>query len=73
MIEDKGDNYLSMSVVKNPEASNLIYTAEVSSDLIHWSPATEIVMDTTHSKFNDALPISQAPKMFIRLKAESHL
>jgi len=61
-------SYLALSASKNSAASDINWSAEVSGDLLSWSPAT-ITLDT-HTQFGaaDTVPISGAATRFIRLR-----
>jgi len=63
------EKYLCITYPKNPTATNITYSAETSSDLIHWaSDAVKIPINTISEKVRDIVPISISPQRFIRLK-----
>jgi hypothetical protein len=62
----QGEQYLTMIVPRNPEATNITYSAEVSSDLTHWSPLLAETIDATRLRFQSLVPVSRADKQFFR-------
>ena len=60
--------YLALSAAKNPAASDLVWGAEVSSDLITWQSA--LITDQTLNFFEarDSVMMSASARRFIRLK-----
>jgi hypothetical protein len=62
----QGEQYLTMIVPRNTEATNMTYSAQVSSDLTHWSPLVAEVENATFLKFQALIPVSRAPQQFLR-------
>ncbi|HEX5789556.1 MAG TPA: hypothetical protein VFY13_00315 [Luteolibacter sp.] len=65
-----GENggYLSLALTKNPNASDLSWAAEVTSDLTDWTPATILTNTATHFEARDTVAKSSAERRMIRLK-----
>lgn len=67
-------DYPSLEVTRTADRSDLIYTVEVSDDLIEWlsgSGHTVTLEDSaTALRVRSATPISTAPKQFLRLRVE---
>ena len=67
-----GQNYLTLTVTKNPSATDLAYTVEVTSDLVNWfsgpTYTTTITNTSTSLVVRDNTPMSSNPRRFIRLK-----
>jgi hypothetical protein len=75
MVSHDNTPHLRLSVPRNPEATDLIFTVEVSADLITWShtEGTDIVTteDTpTILIVEDAVPMTPGSPRFIRLRVE---
>ncbi len=64
----ENSGYLSLSVTKNPDASALTWSAEVSSNLSDWTPATILTNTPTAFEARDTVTKSSAPRRMIRLK-----
>lgn len=62
------DGYLALSATKNPTATDIIWSAQVSSALNAWTDATPVLDDVTTYQARDTVLMSQQPKRFIRLK-----
>lgn len=60
--------YLSLALAKNPNASDLSWTAEVTSDLATWTAATIVTNSATHFEARDTVAKSSAERRMIRLK-----
>ncbi len=68
VVVDESDDFLNLSAIKNPAATDIIWSAEVSDDLINWDPA-EVLTDTQFIfEARDVVPMSTAPLRMIRLK-----
>jgi len=60
--------YMEISVVKNPDATDLTWDAEVSANLANWEAAAITSNSATNFIARDILMIEEADKRFIRLK-----
>ncbi len=58
-----------MTVIKNPSATDVTLTVQVSSDLINWtsSGTTILVNRSSVLQVRDNTPVTGATKQFIRL------
>jgi len=69
---DANGDYLTLTVNKNPSATDVTYIVEVSGDLATWSsgPSFTTTLQNTPSllKVRDNIPIAIAPQRFIRLR-----
>jgi hypothetical protein len=64
-----GETYLTITANKNPNATDIQYSAEVSADLHNWSNDVTILQnDTATFTARDNVPISATPRRFIRLR-----
>ncbi|MFT3991577.1 MAG: S8 family serine peptidase [Luteolibacter sp.] len=63
--------YLTLAVSKNTDATDLIWSAEVSEDLQNWSAATIITNTDSDFAARDPIATTEASKRFIRLKVTS--
>ena len=65
---DQNRGYLTITLEKNTTATDISWSAEVTSDLTNWTPA--VVITNTDSSFQarDSILASTAPKRMIRLK-----
>jgi hypothetical protein len=68
VVAGENSGYLSLSVAKNPAATDLTWSAEVSSDLIEWFPATTITNTQTNFEARDTVLKNSAPIRMIRIK-----
>jgi hypothetical protein len=59
---------LTLSARKNAAATDVVWDAEVSADLVHWSPGTITLNTSTHFEASDTPPLSEVSRKFIRLK-----
>lgn len=64
-----GEQYLRLSITRNPNATDVLYTVEVSSDLSTWTTAGVITLQSTPSllQVRDSQPASTANRRFMRL------
>lgn len=66
-----GENFLTLAVNRNTEATDAVLTVEVSSDLVIWDSGeshTTVISDTADLlKVRDNTPLTGAGKRFIRL------
>ncbi len=62
--------YLGLSVSKNAAASDLIWSAESSDDLITWHPEQTVTLIDNGTTFSvrDSVPMNAAARRFIRLR-----
>lgn len=65
-----GNDYLRLSIPKNPAATDVIYTIEASSDLTTWSSAGLITEINTANQLQvrDYIPVNATAKRFMRVK-----
>lgn len=68
VVAGQNGGYLSLSVAKNPVASDLTWSAEVSSDLSQWFPATTITNSQNNFEARDTVLKNSAPIRMIRIK-----
>lgn len=70
--ESQGENYLSLTVSKNVQATDVQFSVEVSADLATWQSGLEhtTVVEETEAilKVRDKVALSAADRRFIRLK-----
>jgi hypothetical protein len=64
----RAGDYLSLTAAKNPSASDLLWSAETSGDLISWQNAVISVNTSTHFSARDSVPLGNPGQRFIRLK-----
>jgi regulation of enolase protein 1 (concanavalin A-like superfamily) len=46
-IELNGEKYLQLNITKNPNATDLIYQVEFSTDMVHWSSEGNVIITNT--------------------------
>jgi hypothetical protein len=72
LTTDNGSQYLTLTVAKNPAATDISYTVETCGDLATWnhgSGHTVIVQETANSLIvRDAIPLGGVNPRFIHLK-----
>ncbi len=73
LAPDTATGHLRLSVTRNPDATDLTWTIEVSSDLAAWASLEDIDVDTETDlpgllTVRDLTPIATAPRRFIRLR-----
>lgn len=72
IYEEGGLRYLMLSIDRNPDASGVSFTVEVSGDLVHWDsgpPHTVVIEDTsTRLRVRDSTPLPPGVRRFIRLR-----
>lgn len=61
-------NYLTLTAGKNTSATDITWSAEVTSDLTTWNPAIIITNNSTTFSARDSVSRSGAAKRFIHLK-----
>lgn len=71
--DDGGTEYLTLTAARNPDATDVILTVEVSSDLVNWESGeghtVVLTDDGTTLKVRDTAPASGVSRRFIRLSA----
>lgn len=75
VVESIGDdNYLTLSVARNPAASDVGFIVEVSADLINWDSGSDHTTTLENSpallRVRDNIPLMQADRRFIRLRID---
>ncbi len=69
LAPDNGTEYLTVTALKNPAATDVQFSAEVSADLTGWTnDVTVLQNDTTLFKVRDNTPVPAAPRRFMRTK-----
>ena len=68
VVTGENSGYLSLSVAKNPAAIDLTWSAEVSSDLTQWFPATTITNTQANFVARDTVLKNSAPIRMMRIK-----
>jgi hypothetical protein len=61
-------NHLTLSVSKNPAATDITWGAVVSANLISWNPAVIVTNDASNFTARDGILITDAERRLIRLK-----
>ena len=64
----QSSGYLTLTAPKNPAATDLNWTAEVTADLTTWTSAVILTNTGTSFQARDSVLISSAQKRMIRLK-----
>ena len=68
------NDFLTLTITRNPDAADLLFTPEVSADLVTWESAEDqvvVVEDTpTTLRVRDAQPVSTSARRFMRLRVE---
>jgi hypothetical protein len=70
LAPDAGGSYLTLTTVKNSDATDLTYTVQSSGDLITWSATNTVVLTNTSTSLvvRDSIPQSTSnPRRFLRL------
>ena len=67
------DQYLRLTITKNPAATDLTYTVEVTSDLINWTTIDTVIEEDTRTtlRVRDTQPTTTANRRFIRLRVSN--
>ena len=69
LAPDNGTEYLTVTALKNPAATDVRFSAEVSADLAGWTnDVTVLLNDLTTFKARDNTPASLAPHRFLRTR-----
>ncbi len=63
-----GQTYLTLSLSRSAPPPDVTLSAEVSSDLTTWQPATVVTNTNSQFKVRDTVPMSGNAKRFIRLR-----
>jgi hypothetical protein len=66
----EGNQYLRLTVPKNPAATNLTYTVETCGDLVGWTSTGTVIETNTAAALvaRDGVSTASAPRRFIRLR-----
>jgi Calx-beta domain/PKD domain len=66
------EQYLRLSIPKNPAATDVTFTVEASSDLVNWSSAGLIIEANTSTLFRvrDNIPFATGVRRFLRVRVE---
>jgi hypothetical protein len=74
LISEGADDYLMLSVARNPAATDLLYEVEVTGDLSIWNSGpphtTVLTSNATLLEVRDNTPVEGAGKRFIRLRLQ---
>ncbi|MEO8613501.1 MAG: hypothetical protein ABI600_00045 [Luteolibacter sp.] len=65
---DRNSGYLTLTVAKNTSATDITWSAEVTDDLTHWSPAVAVTNTVISFQARDSVLANTASKRMIRLK-----
>ncbi|MBX7209530.1 MAG: putative Ig domain-containing protein [Verrucomicrobiaceae bacterium] len=70
LVNISGSNYLRLSITRNPAATDITLTVEVSSDLTTWTAVPTVIETNTSTSLivRDIVPMTSAAKRFMRLK-----
>lgn len=71
IVNDLDSNqYLRLTITKNPNATDVLYSVEVSSDLTNWSTSEVITVQSTSTtlQVRDTQPTTTANRRFMRLR-----
>lgn len=71
IVNDLDSNqYLRLTITKNPNATDVLYSVEVSSDLINWSSTPTVILQNTSTtlQVRDTEVMSSANRRFMRLR-----
>jgi hypothetical protein len=65
-----GSQYLRLTITKNPLATDVNYSVEVSSDLLNWNTTEVLSLQNTSTtlQVRDTLPTSTSQRRFMRLR-----
>ena len=67
-VFDTANGYLVVSAAKNPVATDIAWSAQVSSDLENWTPAQTTIDSATNFEARDAGLMGDSARRFIRIK-----
>jgi hypothetical protein len=64
------NQYLRLTIAKNPNATDVLYSVEVSSDLTTWSTTDVVILQNTATmlQVRDTQAMSAANRRFMRLR-----
>lgn len=67
------NQYLRLTITKNPNATDVLYSVEVSSDLINWSSTPTVILQNTGTvlQVRDTQPMNAANRRFMRLRVSN--
>jgi hypothetical protein len=69
LAPDNGADYLTITALKNPAATDVRFSAEVSADLAAWTNDVSILLnDLSTFSARDNTPVSAAPRRFLRTR-----
>jgi hypothetical protein len=72
LAEHNGSRYLTLTIPKNPMATNVSLGVEFSSDLLtgSWSSAGAVVVDESENQIviRDSLAVGDSPRRFARIR-----
>jgi hypothetical protein len=69
LAADGLDDFLTVSAVRNPDATDVLFAADVSDDLARWTNDVTVLQDDPAAfSARDNTPVSAAPRRFLRLK-----
>ena len=72
LAADNGTDYLTVTALKNPAATDVQFSAEVSADFVSWTNDVTILLnDLTTFSARDNTPVPAAPRRFLRTKVIS--
>lgn len=60
--------YLTLAAIKNTAATDILWAAEVTDDLVTWQPAVVITQTSNAFTARDSIPSANSARRFIRLK-----
>lgn len=63
----QADGYLTHSATENSGATDIVWNAEVTADLLSWQAAVIVTNSPTVFVARDTVPATTAPRRFIRL------
>jgi hypothetical protein len=74
IVNDLDSNqYLRLTITKNPNATDVLYSVEVSSDLTDWNTTDVLILQntTTMLQVRDTQPMNAANRRFMRLRVSN--
>lgn len=69
-----GEQYLRLSIPKNPDATDVTFTVEASSDLTDWSSAGLVIETNTSTRLvvRDHVAVADGVRRFMRVRVSPH-
>jgi hypothetical protein len=61
-IDLNGEKYLQLNITKNPNATDLIYQVEFSTDMVHWSSEGNVIITNTPTLLQVRSPANSIKK-----------